>query len=101
MPEGLGMLDHDIREWAQVVVGALAIGLRAGEGGQAQQDIDSHTIARWSSIVHNVFGAADQGFVIAAGIKKATILLIGKESNGLIHNLVSLDEPARINTCLV
>src|SRR6266436_1118832 len=74
MPERLWMLRHEIGQGTQVVIGPLPVVLIAGKGRQAQQYLDGDTVARRSSIVHDIFGTANQSFVIAARIEKASVL---------------------------
>src|SRR5581483_1213688 len=46
-------------------------------------------------------GAAEQRLMVAAGVEKAAVLLIGKEADRLVHQTARLAEPARIKVGLV
>src|SRR3989442_4367530 len=90
MPERLWMLRHEIGQGTQVVVSPLSVVLVSSKGRQAQQYLDGDTVARRSSIVHDILGTANQSFVVTARIEKASVLLIGEQGDRLIHQSARL-----------
>src|SRR5262249_30464362 len=65
------------------------------------QHLGSNTIAGRSGVIHDILGAADQRFMVATRIEEATMLLISKQRDRLVHQPARLRKPARIKACLV